>query len=204
MELEVLPLFSSPVGIIQIEEDFSSMKNYVSKLDFLDSGTYKFFYSDNRKILESFPREKEIIMSYFNSYKDEILNLGPTKFSITTSWITKTERGGYSHNHRHSNSVYSGIFYFDDSADGDGGELEINRDFSIPTFELNCGPNPNIYNTNSIQLKPRKNMLVIFPSNLQHQVFENTSNRNRYSLAFNLFPVGPLNDLDSFINLSVS
>ena len=201
MDLEVLPLFSSPVGILILEEDFSSMANSIPRLNFIESGSYNFSYSDRRKILDDFPEVKEIMMSYFNLYKDEVLNLGPTDFAITTSWITQTGKGGYSHEHRHSNSLYSCVFYFDD---GDGGQLEFSGNPSTSIFELNYGSNDNMYNTDSIEVKPRKNMLVIFPSNLEHRVLENTSDMYRYSLAFNLFPVGSLSDFDSGISLSVS
>ena len=207
MKLEVLPLFSHPVGIIDIEEDFSLMREHITKLDFVDGGTYNFFLSDNKKILENFPREKKIIMSYFDSYKDQVLNIGPTDFSVTTSWITKTKRGGYTYKHRHNNSIYSGVFYFDDITDNDGGQFLLSKDYlynSDDMFHFNCGSNNNIYNATSINIKPQKNRLVIFPSGTAHKVLESTSDRTRYSLAFNLFPIGSLYDLMTPINLSVS
>ena len=35
-------------------------------------------------------------------------------------------------------------------------------------------------------------MMLIFPSDLWHKIEENKSNENRYSLAFNVMPVGTI------------
>jgi len=46
-------------------------------------------------------------------------------------------------------------------------------------------------------------MLIFFPSETYHRIVNNKSNKIRYSLAFNLIPVGPIGDKtnDGFVNI---
>ena len=48
----------------------------------------------------------------------------------------------------------------------------------------------NLLNMTSFKLKPQSNLLVFFPSYLQHQVSRHNDNKSRYSLSFNIIPIG--------------
>ena len=114
--------------------------------------------------------------------------------------MNKIEHNGYGHYHYHTNSIYSAIFYFDSY---DSGELVFYNPFPT-TFELNCDDDveDTVFNSHEWEIKPQKNRLVIFPSQLHHQVLKNTSGKNRYSLAFNLFPSGKFGEVDSALNIT--
>ena len=61
--------------------------------------------------------------------------------------------------------------------------------------------NTNNYNCTNIQIFPQKNLLILFPSYLYHKITYNNSDKARYSLAFNISPVGKIGCDDSCIVL---
>jgi uncharacterized protein (TIGR02466 family) len=118
-----------------------------------------------------------------------------SNFNIFNSWFTKTKTNGFSDSHIHSNSWFSGVYY-----------PEYNKDFNIKfyndnvfTFKdtvNNCG----IYNSRDWVINPQKNQLILFFSNLRHEICKNTSEEDRYSLAFNVLPNGNFGAGDSKVN----
>jgi len=199
-KFEVIPLFSQPICFSKVKEDLSIIKDSCTSKDFLETGAPQFYHSKNLKILDKFPNQKNIILNYFNNYKNNILKLSTTEFEITTSWVTKTEMNGHSEFHNHGNSIYSGIFYFDECQSG--GNLEF-VNYNLSAIQLNDPIENNIFNSNSFKVTPQKNLLIIFPSNLFHRVTHYVSNKPRYSLAFNLFPVNVISSADSLLNIKL-
>ena len=47
---------------------------------------------------------------------------------------------------------------------------------------------------------PHKNQLILFPSYLKHRICEQKSDKTRYSLAFNIVPIGGYGYGDSQYN----
>jgi hypothetical protein len=60
----------------------------------------------------------------------------------------------------------------------------------------------NIYNYQSFVIQPDKNLLVFFPSDLKHKINVYTGLKDRYSVAFNLIPVGTIGLGDSSVTIS--
>jgi uncharacterized protein (TIGR02466 family) len=196
--MNIYPLFSSPVVEIQVEEDLSQFNKIKSNYEFVESnsiGSNNSFTTINRNILDDFPEETKILLKYFNSFKDDALKFDSTKFRLTTSWATKTKSNGYSQFHNHTNSVFSGVLYFDHIS---GGDIEFTTTDNH-TIQLNPPSEINLLNMRSFFLRPRKNTLLFFPSYLLHRISENKSEQDRYSLAFNLFPTGSIIAGDSSI-----
>ena len=206
MNREILPLFSFPVAVIDLDEDFSNIENSIDNIKFRKIGKCEINSSQNCytansfNFLTQFPEEKNILLHYFYEYKNNILGLTTVDFIITSSWMNKIEHNGYGHYHCHTNSIYSGIFYFDSF---DSGELMFYNPFPN-TFELDSDDTieNNVFNSDEWTIEPQKNRLVIFPSQLYHRVLKNTSEKNRYSLAFNLFPSGKFGEDDSALNIN--
>ena len=65
-----------------------------------------------------------------------------------------------------------------------------------PDDEKDC----NIHNSKEWQVQPKKNMVIFFPSYLEHSILNNTSKKPRHSLAFNLIPFGKYGVGDSTYN----
>lgn len=202
IRLSVFPLFPSPLGIAEVLEDCSDFKKIITDYKFkptIGCGSQGCFITERLNILEDFPREKNIIIQYFNFYKNDFLKYNSQEFQMTTSWATKTSPKGFSRFHNHMNCVYSGIFYFDEV---DSGDLEFESYGIYPQQILLQTPSEwEIFNSRSWTVVPRKNMIVFFPSYLYHRVTENKSSKFRHSIAFNFFPKGLLGDVDSSMQI---
>lgn len=205
-EFEILPVFSSVISATKLETDLSQFWKNVENLEFFSStsdDTHLVFSSRNMKILESHSELKKILLDTFYNFKNDTLKLHTTDFDITTSWITKTEPGGFCQYHCHRNSYYSGVLYNDKTNQPDSGNL-LFTDVGIKeeTILINQPTEWNILNSRRIVIEPDKNLLVFFPSSLRHRISKYTGLSSRYSLAFNLFPIGNLGNGDSFLDLN--
>ncbi len=202
---ELLPLFSSPISIFSLVEDLSPLLAIKKDCEFVktkSAGSIKSYSTNSLQILDKFPTEKEIILKYFYFYIKTLLKFDDLNFKITTSWATKTEKGGFSQFHNHNNSAFSGILYFDNIG---GGNLKFENTGIIPRQILLGEPSEwNLYNSNSWTIQPEKNKLIFFPSYLYHGVTVNDSDVTRYSLAFNFFPEGKIGSGDSSIDILIN
>ena len=173
---QLFPLMLTSSFLQMTDEQNMYVKDYLSGLESEEAG----FSSKNKFILNdkklSFFRD--IIMNEFNDFKNSIM-----QFNDTTSWFTETPKEHFSDFHNHSNSMFSGVFYFDDSSD-----IEF-RDFSTRQFYV--VPNKyNDFNCDAYTIQPKKNMIIFFDSRLYHKVTVNNLDKTRYSLAFNTWVKG--------------
>jgi len=201
---EIYPLFPSTVLKLIIDDDFSDFEKKVKEIDFQSigsDGSYGQEISIDRYILNKFPREKEIFLEVFNHYyKNNIMKAYEDKFEITTSWVTKSIRGSYGQFHQHSNSMYSGVFYFEDA----NTPIEF-ESYNLAPRQLSLTEPKewNIWNSKTWDFLPKKNQLLIFPSYLYHKIGRNYKDPERVSVAFNLFPTGKIGNMDSTVNLQI-
>lgn len=201
---EIYPLFPSTVLKLIIDDDFSNFEQKVKELDFQSIGSDGSYCQDisiDRYILNKFPREKEIFLELFNNYyKDNILKAYDDNFQITTSWATRTIRGSYGQFHQHSNSIYSGVFYFEDAHT----PIEFESYNLLPRqLSLSDQKEWNIYNSKIWKFFPKKNQLLLFPSYLYHKIGRNYKDQERISVAFNLFPTGKIGSMDSTVRIQI-
>ena len=149
-------------------------------------------------ILKKYKKLNTEIKKAVDTTLKEILMLRNVNFRIYSSWLTKTEPKGltqvFGGIHNHSNSWLSGIYY----PKGDPG-------FSVKFFFPSKGQfftQPiewNIFNTRNWFINAEDNLLVLFFSQLDHQIMPNESTEERFSLAFNLIPKGKFGTMDSTI-----
>lgn len=203
----LFPIFATPMAIIRIGKDVFDKEKLLEKCEFNDTqidanGSYSTLAggSETFNILNLFPEEKEILMSYFNDFKNRALKLTTTDFAMTTSWVTKTIPGASSQPHIHKNSVFSAVFYFDDIP-ANGGKIAFESvGIQSDTMLLNNPDEWTPYTSKSWIYPPEKNALLIFPSSVFHRVTTNDSDQDRYSLAMNFFPTGKIGNCDSYID----
>tara|TARA_R110000803_G_scaffold74020_1_gene138030 strand:- start:496 stop:1116 length:621 start_codon:yes stop_codon:yes gene_type:complete len=148
---------------------------------------------DDNKLTEI----KKTILDAFIKFNKDILKYD-NDFKMTTCWATKSNKNNYSNFHNHTNNFYSGVYYIE--VDKNTGEIEF-CDFNNNTFELKP-KEYNIHNSKSWKFKPYNDMIIFFPSELHHMIHLNTSNKDRYSLAFNFFPVGEIGTGDSTLHIN--
>ena len=201
--MESLPLFPSPVLKLYVEENTDQLNKHIEKADFIRTtafGSNWSYTSSDVRLLKKYPRIEKILLNKFKRIAKENLHY-KNDFIINTSWMAKTDPGGYSQMHMHKNSFYSGVYYFDEY-DNDSSALEFENPLTAyPDFQL-IPTEFNIMNSNSWKIWPEKNLLVLFPSYLRHGVLKNKSNETRYSLAFNIVPVGKYGEGDSAYDLA--
>ena len=90
------------------------------------------------------------------------------------------------------NSIFSGIYYLDVTEHS--GDLVIEKgQHSTNCFMTTLTPDVNYFNQytqQSWRLKPETGMLVVFPSQIIHNVEKNLTQNERYAIAFDVFVRG--------------
>jgi uncharacterized protein (TIGR02466 family) len=106
------------------------------------------------------------------------------QIDISDSWLNRSTRGNRHQRHYHRDSIVSGIVFL--SADpNNGGKLVFHSD---RRFWLDFKVSENkesIWNMTEWLESPEVGQLLIFPSWLDHEVEEYTSNNPRISLSWN-------------------
>jgi uncharacterized protein (TIGR02466 family) len=198
---KVYPVFPSAIGIVVIQEDLSRLTQIENFEYFTGPGCHNLWVTQNQQLFSNFLAEKNIVMSYFNKFKNDVLKLETTDFAITTSWATKTLNNGFGDVHSHKNSYYSAVLYFDNCQDG--GEIEFeNVGLKPDSFLLNYPTESNIFNSKEFCVSPKRNKIVFFPSYLRHRTKTYLGTIPRYSIAINFIPVGTYGLNDSLVNVS--
>ena len=172
-----------------LEDNYENVKNVISKEvrvlekdDFSDIREFINFHVDN---------------FYIELYGRKAKNLS----YITTSWLNLTEPGMSHHRHHHPNSIISGVFYFNCIPND---TITIHKPFSTVINSINIDPEGNsesLFLGESLNISLITGDLILFPSDLEHQVAENKTKFNRISLAFNTFIKGTLSDGVNTLNL---
>jgi len=194
----VYPLFSS---VVYVNKIIKNLDLYLQKLkdhDFdvtTEPGSNNIHRTNSLNILDKLPQLKKIILDEFNSFKDDLLLYKDTDFDLTTSWGTRTPKGGFSQYHKHQNCFYSGILYFQNIKGM--GSLQFDGVHMPGSIAINDPVEWNLLNSSSWEIKPEKNWIVFFPSHLMHRIGPHFGEEDRYSLAFNFFPIGKFGRGDS-------
>jgi len=134
-----------------------------------------------------------------NAYGIELLDDCILDFS--DSWMIRLQGdpdGGPFRKHNHAASWLTGVLYLDDSNCG----LQLHNDLGT-TFDQDNYPwvwqpdmvEPNLFNTNEIDIGIEKGKCVIFNSKMNHSLNNFGSYDDvRYSIAFNIWLFGNVND----------
>ena len=187
-------LFPTPVMFNSIGRDFT--KKELTYIESHLSATYRNqgnVTSINTYILN------EPEMSDLNKFVTEQLNeylrlvykpKYPATAFVTQSWLNWTKKGEFHHQHAHPNSFISGVFYI--SADLTKDKITFYRDvyrqlkLATDTYDA--------MNSDSWWLNVGTGNIVVFPSNLTHNVENVEAEGIRISLAFNSFIKGTFGD----------
>jgi uncharacterized protein (TIGR02466 family) len=102
---------------------------------------------------------------------------------MTKYWVNVDADNSYGLSHCHYNSLLSGVFYIQVPA-GSGSIV-----FERPDHQEHCFKSDLVtpYTTQSFEIKPTENMLLLFPSFIKHRInlhqFNNTGDE-RISISF--------------------
>ena len=158
-----------------------------------------------KRVLEDYPRIRDIFLDKFNHVAEEHLGYKRKKYMISTSWVTYTKKGGRSQHHKDRISFWSGVYYFQDEyPQGSAGigfhnPWEGAPDIHFGDLDIE---NYNKLNSSSWEYTPSPKQLLLFPSYLEHEILTHEADTLRHSLAFNIVPVERWGGQDSSFDLS--
>jgi hypothetical protein len=117
--------------------------------------------SKDRFILDRMPDLKSQINLHCENYVKKYLKVKKeASFYLLNSWVNIHRPNDQAQVHQHGNALLSGVYYP-----------------IVPTAER-------------YEIEVENDLIIIFPSHLEHSVQRNISNKNRYSLAFNYYVRG--------------
>ncbi len=187
------------------DEYLNQLSNHVLSCPYdpPDYGQNKVQASKSKNFLKDLPAIKEEILETFKEYAYNILKVDmKIGFKMGSSWATMTPPGGDSKEHTHANYYYSGCLYVSENPSP--------IDFCLGSYIYNYHERflfnyteINQYNANKIFYQPEKNEILFFPSYLKHQISTNNSDVTRYSIAFNIHPVGVYGKKDSTVHVEI-
>ena len=158
----------------------------------------------NTKSKDSFVLEKnelksirDFIQKCLDEYAVRVLATDQ-KLYITQSWCNKNKKGSKHHEHTHTNSLVSGVFYFKTNKSA---PINFHKN-TITQMELNP-IKYNHVNSNIFNMEVKSSELVLFPSTLKHSVPVNKDENDRISLSFNTFSKGVFGDENKLNYLNV-
>ena len=198
LSLFPLPVFSSVLEDVDGEKIYKNLElekfNETSQAQSQEDSTNSYITED-LYLLEKYSELKNSIEKNLEAYVKKVLTHSKATFKITTSWATLTPHGGSGQIHKHCNSWISGVYY-PHATDGICFHRPLTSNWSLETDEWNA------FNSDIWKVEPVPNTLLIFPSLLQHSILKNKSDKNRYSIAFNVLPTGRFGQGDSTIYIS--
>ena len=185
----IAAIFSTPIFVNTINVLTEQDIDFARSLEYYGPNSGGNLTSSNLDILnhERFIKLKEEIKTNLKIYIDYVI--APTNnvsLRITQSWVNKNPKGTGHHKHNHSNSIVSGVYYLSLNPAPILFEQLLNTPFRINS------DTSTPFNTESYVVNCSKNVLVLFPSHLQHYVNSNDSDSDRLSIAFNTFYTGDL------------
>lgn len=115
-------------------------------------------------------------------------------FKIVSNWATKTDPNSTGDFHTHRNFWLTACYYPQGKLEDQfsiGFKKETNHLF-FPNIKK-----ANSMNTDSYEFFIKEGTLIVFEADLQHRIGFNNTNKNRYSIAFNVLPKGLVGNTDS-------
>jgi len=186
-QLFPIPVYVSKLGR-QLTEEESKTINKCKKKTHLNQGN---IISEDTYVLENktLKHLKEDLNEKVVDYFEKIIGSdNPIAPYITQSWLNYTKANQYHHQHFHSNSYVSGVFYL--NADPKVDHIKFYRSH-FPEIEP-LVTKYNIFNAKSLWFPVETGNVVLFPSSLSHGVDKKIGANTRVSLSFNTYFKGTI------------
>lgn len=209
MENTVFAIFAEPIGACKLNRDLTQNElDYIYGLEQdkntgnLRSKRWDVLDSAELKDLKSFLQSS--VTDYFNGiYKPKTDS--DVSVYITQSWTNYNEKGMSHHQHSHSGSFISGVFYVNANPKCDK-ILFCNPINNYQPFPIQSSDRTP-FNTAVADFEVETNLLLLFRSHVQHSVPPVDSAifnyKTRVSLSFNTFIKGTLGSLESFTRIVI-
>ena len=188
-ECNLAHLFPTTLYSSEYKSNMEEEKKFVNNLEYIKNGV------GNKKSKDTYilnRPELNKINTFIKGHLKNFLENGikvKNDLIVTQSWVNKNEKGTKHTEHRHPNSMISGVFYFTETKET---PIIFSKwdDWGI-AFDFD---NIDKVNARTANFKALPGSLVLFPSSLNHSVPINTSDDIRISLSFNTFAKNFLGD----------
>jgi uncharacterized protein (TIGR02466 family) len=187
--VELVGIFPTPIYFAMCNDDVQDSINYFESVELhnTSSGTTNNYgaRSEDTYILrnDKCASLRSFIKLHLDHYARNVLAYQFNNISITQSWVSIKNPGEKHVYHKHPNSIISGCFYWNEDAVQ---EISFKKSFKNTNFEIERNTNvSNEFAWDFHKFSPRKNTLILFPSESEHGVETNSFNTPRKSLAFN-------------------
>ena len=189
MNLEVL--FTTPIFHEFLDLNLTDLEDYAYRLYGQSDGRKK----SNRLGWQSNDIETDEELSNLISKINNCLtqvqkfcNLKPKhEIVVSNLWVNINKKHSYNLNHIHTGSFFSGCFYI--KVPEESGRINFenpSKTHQIFTNNFNLyTDNLNEFTAHHWTYDPKPNLLLLFPSWIEHNVDQNLSNEDRISFAFN-------------------
>ena len=191
MKPQVHSLFPTPVFQSEIPVEDRWLE-HVKTLDYDRTAMDNGYISRDRDIfshsqLRSLKHEISDAVKYFAYQHLKVCDY--VYIDVCRAWGIKHMPNDWAQNHCHMNSVFSGIYYLD--VHEDSGDLVIEKgQHSTNCFMTTLTPDVNFFNQytqQSWRVRPENGMILVFPSQVIHNVEKNKTDQVRYAVAFDVF-----------------
>lgn len=179
---------------LPVEEMASDICNLASDTRNYEGGYTTFHSNINIDHLRGIPELKKAIYNTAISYTQEFKILVNSNKIILQLWASVIRKEGHHNIHHHPRSVYSGTFYVDVNEHSAplvllNPTMLLRMHDPTPASSEDEGP----FTSNSMQIIPKNNLLVLWPSWMLHHVPVHLDSKPRVSISFNV----------DFINLNI-
>jgi uncharacterized protein (TIGR02466 family) len=198
--LKTVELFPIPVTSIQLAPISKETKEFIKNLEYVSWRSSDTYYKEignktehflsitaNRQVLD-LPELKDLklqVMLAAEKYWHEVICADmSTNLTIRHCWVTRHRQGEKNPPHIHTTSLFVGTLYL--QAPENCGDLVLYKD----AHYLNLFPSiidmdyhtRNLINDSKYSITPKEDMMVFFPSHLNHETGVNTNTEERYAL----------------------
>ena len=201
---ELMQLFPTPILICPCPFEYGVELEWIKQQDCRrenrnqETGASLNRQSEDTFILDKpeMSRVRQFIDSKIKGFANNIMG-SDSEMVITQSWLNKNGKGESHHEHKHPNSMISGVWYpqIHEKLPPIEFKTSQQRDITLSIKKF------NLFNSASFMLPLKKGELILFPSNLSHSVPANQSDEERISLSFNTWCTGSLGDIRSLTYL---
>ena len=189
MEDGLLQIFTTPITITKYEGSLVDELKYIDTLEYIKQKDNDNFKSKDSYLLKhkEFKDIKNFINKCINKFTKNIYQ-SDQKLVVTQCWLNKNPKGSSHHEHCHPNSIVSGVFYFKQNPKLPPIQFSKTLQYSIKLHTKKF----NNVNSDTFLLPCTDGELVLFPSNVNHNVPLNTGDEERISMSFNTFSIDTL------------
>jgi uncharacterized protein (TIGR02466 family) len=187
--MKTVTLFPSILAKHHLSNYSDNLLDVVKSESFSPSHNNNGGYShDNTNILDlkEFKAVKKEILITAKDFIKNHLGHEVKKIKISGSWANKLQKNNLVPLHYHINSYVSGVLYL-----SKGTPIEFHTPVK-PTPIFPMIKKHTKYTAPSYSVKPKKGLCVLFPANFMHSVASSQEDQERYSIGFNIVPLGKI------------